>query len=167
MQNQIHNVLQYLFSHSWGPLHLLLFPKKSIPVFTVTVWGGGRCRTCHLQTDSCSKHMRTLKCCHWLSDSVGCSFPLWLSSLAISEEGVNLNQGGSPFCCRAGVGAEAEAGASSTSTGSAAGGHMQPPMDHHDLQPGRRSSCSDICLLLWWQQKFARFRNPLVSFCLC
>lgn len=96
---------------------------------------------------------RTLKWCHWLSDSVGCSFPLWLSSLAISEQGGSLNQGGALFCCGAGVGAEAKAEASSTSTGSAAGGHMQPPMDHHDLQPGRRSSCRAICLLLWWQQK--------------
>lgn len=159
MQNQIH-VLQYLFSHSLGPLDLLLFPKKRIPVFAVTVWSGGCCRTCHLQIDSCSKHMRTLKCCHWLSDSGGCSFPFWLRSLAISEEGVSLNQGGSAFRCRDGAGAEAGAEASSTSTGSATSGHMQPPMDHHDLQPGRRSSCRDICLLLWWQQKSQGLENP-------
>lgn len=55
---------------------LNLFPKKSIPVFNGSIWGGGCCRTCHFQTDSCSRHMRTLKCPQ-LSDSVGCSSPLW------------------------------------------------------------------------------------------
>lgn len=116
-----------------------------------------------MQTDSCSKDVRTLKYCRWLSNSVGCSFPLWLRSLVIAEEGGSWNRGGSPFGCRAGVGAEAEAEASSTSTGGAAGGRVWPLVDHHDLQPGRRSSCSDTCLLLWWQQKSRGLENPLFS----
>lgn len=37
MQSQIQNVLQYLFFHSLGLLELLV-PKRSIPVFPVTVW---------------------------------------------------------------------------------------------------------------------------------
>lgn len=97
MQNQIHNALQYLFSHSSGPLDLLLFPKKSIPVSTVTVWGGGCCRTCHLQNDSCSKHMSTLKYCNW--KQVGCShsFPFGQAPLQLQKRGWVSIREGLPF----------------------------------------------------------------------
>lgn len=157
MQNQICNVLQYLFSHTSSPLDLLLFPKKSIPVFTVAAWGGERCRTCHLQIDSCSKHMSTLKCCHW--KGLGCShsfFLFWPSTLAW----VSFNQGGSPFCWRSGFGAKDAVGAEAVASSTSISGHVQPLMDHYDVQPGTRSSCSDICLLLWWQPKSQRLETP-------
>lgn len=75
-----------------------------------------------------------------ISDCLGCSFSLRLSSLAASE-GVSLGQGGSPFGCRAGVGAAAGAGEAEEAP--LAQSVLQ--VDHKDLQPGRRYSCSGIC----------------------
>lgn len=91
MQNQIQNVLQYLFFSQLGSLGVACSQEKhsSVPCNCVD----GCCRTCHLQSDSCSKHMGTCKCCHWLRDCLGCSFSLWLSSLAASKGWVWAREG--------------------------------------------------------------------------
>lgn len=122
----------------------------------------GCCRTCLLQTDSCSKYMGTHKCCHWLSDCLDCSFSLWLSSLAASE-GASLGQGGSPFGCRAGAGAEAAAGeaeASSTCTGSAAGGSQR-------LAGGQKIQQQWYPPHPVWHQEPTGIGKPHGRFCLC
>lgn len=154
MQSQIQNVLQYLFFFSQlGSLGVLV-PKKSIPVFTVIV--DGCCRQSHLQTDSCSKHMGTWKCCHWLSYCLGCSFSLWLSSLATSE-GASL---GLLLAAELELGLKLELEELKL-----------PPLaqavrqvDHKDLQLGRRYSCSGICLILCGTKSPQKTRW---GFCLC
>lgn len=122
----------------------------------------GCCRTCLLRTDSCPKYMGTCKCCHWLSDCLGCSFSFWLSSLEASE-GMSLGQGESPFGCRAGVGAEAGAGeaeASSTCTGSAAGGSQR-------LAGGQKIQLQWYLPHPVWHQEPTGLGKPHGRFCLC
>lgn len=160
MQSQIQNVLQYLFFPQLGALGVACSQEKHSSVHCNCV--DGCCRMCHLQTDSCSKHMETWNCCHCLSDRLGCSFSHWLSSLAASEGG-SLGQGGSPFGCRAGVGAEVGAGeavASSTCTGSAAGGSQ-------GLAARKKIQLQRYLPRPVWRQEPTGFRKSRGRFCLC
>lgn len=120
-------------------------------MFTVTLWMDALGHS----TSRLTAAPNTWKCCHWLSDCLGCSFTLWLGSLAAS--GLSLDQGGSPFGCRAGAEAGAgEAEGSSTCAGSAASGSQRAD---------RRYSCSGICLIQWhlphpvWHQEHEDSKN--------
>lgn len=157
MQSQIQNVLQYLFFSQLGSLGVACSQEKHASVHCNCV--DGCCRTHHLQTDSCSKHMGTCKCCHQLSDCLGCSFSLWPSRLAASQ-GVSLGQGMSPFACRAGVGAEAGAGESAASSTCPLSGSQRP-------------AARQKAQLQWhlphpvWHQEPRGFRKPHRGFCVC